>query len=130
MQLTKRHGLLALAAIPAGAAVAVAAVTLTSASPAGTRPYAGSTPTPQTNAGTVPRPAAAAPAPQTFLSIIQAQAIAERVVGGRTIEADLEQEPTGSTYDVTVARADRTTYEVIVDAATGRVLRKSLDDDD
>jgi hypothetical protein len=136
MKLTRRHWLLAAAAMVAGVAVAIALIALPFTGSVRAPVYGSSTSAPQVGAGTPPPQGSgqgtpegsSGPATRTFLSLMQAQAIAERAVGGRTVEADLDQEPTGTAYDLKVVRPDGMTYKVVVDAATGRVLSSSVDD--
>ncbi|HLZ38136.1 MAG TPA: PepSY domain-containing protein [Mycobacteriales bacterium] len=128
MRLTRAHWLVAIVAVIAGAIIAFALVTLRSTTAGPRPPYGSSNPVPQANAATSPPPAAGVPAAPRLLTLPKAQGIAERAVGGRSIEIDLDHEDTGATYDVKVVRSDGTIYKVTVDAVSGRVLRTKIED--
>ena len=63
-----------------------------------------------------------APRPQ-LVPLAQAVATAERTVGGRAFDAELDRERGGAVYEVDVAKRGRA-VEVYVDAATGRVISR------
>lgn len=56
------------------------------------------------------------------ISLTEAIQIAEKHVGGKAIEADLDRENGKAVYDVSVIKAERE-HEVRLDAVTGDVLR-------
>lgn len=63
------------------------------------------------------------------ISMTRAVQLAEQQVAGRAVRAELEASRKGWIYDVEVV-ADRTTYDVAVDAARGKVLAATLDQTD
>ena len=86
---------------------------------------------PSTSSPTSPSaPATPAEAPATPLTLEEAQAIALEVApGGRIVEWDEDNEPTGLRYDVTVLHDDGSTTEVEVDTVTGMVTSINHDND-
>lgn len=62
-------------------------------------------------------------------SLAEAIATAEQHVGGRAIEASLDDENGGTQFEVEVAK-DKTIHKVMVDSATGKLVKATTDDDD
>lgn len=60
------------------------------------------------------------------ISLTAAIEIAEKHVGGKAIEADLDRENGKAVYDVSVIKAQKE-YDVRLDAVTGEVLRVKED---
>lgn len=54
-------------------------------------------------------------------TLAQAIGVAEKSVGGRATEAEVEREADRVQYDVTVAKADGSTHSVKVDGASGQI---------
>ena len=64
----------------------------------------------------------------TPLTLTDAMAVAAHAAPGRVIEAKEDTEVTGLTYDVTLVHPDGLVSELEVDAATGTVLSRTLQD--
>ena len=61
----------------------------------------------------------------------RAVSIAERQVkGGRAIDTDFERDDGRSYYEIDVRGSNKRTYEIKVDANSGKVISRKIDDDD
>lgn len=61
----------------------------------------------------------------------RAVSIAERQVkGGRAIDVDFERDDGRSYYEIDVRGSNKRTYEIKVDASSGKVISRKIDDDD
>ena len=61
----------------------------------------------------------------------RAVSIAEpQVKGGRAIDVDFERDDGHSYYEIDVRGSNKRTYEIKVDASSGKVISRKIDDDD
>ena len=75
------------------------------------------------------KPPGEAPAPAR-ITMEQAIATAEKQVGGKAVETEMERRRDGaSIFKVKVLQGNQT-HKVLVDAQTGQVVRSVLDDED
>lgn len=74
---------------------------------------------------------AASPAtPQTSITIEKAISLAKAAMPGRVIEAEFEEEDGKSVYEVEIVAAGGKTYELEIDAHTGKVLKTEEEEKD
>jgi uncharacterized membrane protein YkoI len=62
------------------------------------------------------------------VTLAEATRIASKAAGGRVTDSDEEWAATGLTYELEVARADGSSWEVVVDSRNGRVLTNGLEE--
>jgi uncharacterized membrane protein YkoI len=61
------------------------------------------------------------------VTLVQAVGTAEKHVGGRATQAELETEKGQTAYEVEVVAANRTVHDVKIDAVSGKVLSSTID---
>ncbi|MBT9099927.1 PepSY domain-containing protein [Methylovulum psychrotolerans] len=66
---------------------------------------------------------------QAKISLTEAIKIAEQKIGGKALEAELEDKASTVQFEVEVVK-DGILHEAMIDAKTGQVLKVALEDDD
>ncbi len=64
----------------------------------------------------------------SFITFEKAAEVAEQEVAGTVTDVDFEHDWNGDHFEVEVRSSDGRKYEVIIDAKSGKVISKHLDD--